>query len=119
VSHVILGSGLTIAGACQCLTATRLPYFQTMGLPCAIALLVIVFAAPTLAPAVLVIGSKFGLFDPKRELSTRNWRKIGTVVVRWPKPIIVVTAVIAIIGFISLLTYVPNYNDQKFTPTDT
>ena len=65
---------LTIAGACLCLTATRLPYFQTMGLPCAIALLVIVFAALTLAPAVLVIGSRFGLFDPKRELSTRGWR---------------------------------------------
>src|SRR5882762_2734386 len=118
VSHVILGSGLTIAGACLCLTATRLPYFQTMGLPCAIALLVVVFAALTLAPAILVIGSKFGLFDPKRELSTRNWRRIGTVVVRWPKPIIVVTCAIAMIGFISLLTYVPQYNDQKYTPAD-
>src|SRR5882757_3740386 len=118
VSHVILGSGLTIAGACLCLTATRLPYFQTMGLPCAIALLVIVFGALTLAPAVLVIGSKFGLFDPKRELSTRNWRRIGTVVVRWPKPIIVVTCAVAVIGVISLLTYVPQYNDQKYTPPD-
>jgi len=118
VSHVILGSGLTIAGALLCLTATRLPYFQTMGLPCAIALLVVVFAALTLAPAILVIGSKLGLFDPKRELSTRNWRRIGTVVVRWPKPIIVVTSAIAIIGFISLLTYVPQYNDQKYTPAE-
>ncbi|WP_081287015.1 RND family transporter [Mycobacterium colombiense] len=118
VSHVILGSGLTIAGACMCLTATRLPYFQTMGLPCAIALLVVVFAALTVAPAILVIGSRFGLFDPKRVPNTRGWRKIGTAVVRWPKPIIVVTAAIAVIGFISLLTYVPNYNDQKFTPPD-
>ena len=116
VSHVILGSGLTIAGACLCLTAARLPYFQTMGMPCAIALLVIVFAALTLAPAVLAVGSRFGRFDPKRELSTRGWRKVGTAVVRWPKPIIVVTAVIAVIGFVSLLTYVPNYDDQKFTP---
>ncbi|WP_082960409.1 MULTISPECIES: RND family transporter [unclassified Mycobacterium] len=116
VSHVILGSGLTIAGACLCLTACRLPYFQTMGLPCAIALLVIVFAALTLAPAVLAIGSRFGLFDPKRPIDVRGWRKVGTAVVRWPKPIIVVTAAIAVIGFISLLTYVPNYDDQKFTP---
>jgi len=118
VAHVILGSGLTIAGACLCLSATRLPYFQTMGLPCAVALLVVVFAALTLAPAVLVVGSKFGLFDPKRELSTRNWRKIGTAVVRWPKPIILVTCVIAVIGVASLLTYVPNYNDQKYTPAE-
>jgi RND superfamily putative drug exporter len=118
VSHVILGSGLTIAGACMCLTMCTLPYFNSMGLPCAIALLVIVAAALTLAPAILAVGSRFGLLDAKRELSTRGWRKVGTAVVRWPVPIIVVTLVIAIIGFVSLLTYVPQYNDEKFTPTE-
>ena len=118
VSHVILGSGLTIAGACMCLTMCTLPYFNSMGLPCAIALLVIVAAALTLAPAILAVGSRFGLLDAKRELSTRGWRKVGTAVVRWPVPIIVVTLAIAIIGFVSLLTYVPQYNDEKFTPTD-
>jgi RND superfamily putative drug exporter len=64
------------------------------------------------------VASRFGLLDPKRELSTRGWRKVGTAVVRWPIPIIVVTALIAIIGFVSLLTYVPKYNDEKFTPKD-
>jgi RND superfamily putative drug exporter len=118
VSHVILGSGLTIVGALMCLTLCTLPYFQTMGLPCAIALLVIVFAALTLAPAIVAVASRFGLLDPKGQLSTRGWRKVGTTVVRWPVPIIFVTVVIAIIGFVSLLTYVPQYNDQKFTPAD-
>ena len=118
VSHVILGSGLTVAGALLCLTMTTLPYFQTMGLPCAIAILIVVAAALTLAPAILAVGSRFGLLDPKGNLSTRGWRKVGTAVVRWPVPIIVVTAAIAIIGFVSLLTYVPQYNDQKFTPAD-
>jgi RND superfamily putative drug exporter len=118
VSHVILGSGLTIVGALMCLTLCTLPYFQTMGLPCAIALLVIVFAALTLAPAIVAVASRFGLLDPKGQLSTRGWRKVGTTVVRWPAPIIFVTAVIAIIGFVSLLTYVPQYNDEKFTPKD-
>ena len=118
VSHVILGSGLTIAGACMCLTMCTLPYFTSMGLPCAIALLVIVAAALTLAPAILAVGSRFGLLDAKRELATRGWRKVGTAVVRWPVPIIVVTLAIAIIGFVSLLTYVPQYNDEKFTPPD-
>ena len=32
-AHVILGSGLTIAGATFCLHFTRLPYFQTLGIP--------------------------------------------------------------------------------------
>jgi RND superfamily putative drug exporter len=116
VSHVILGSGLTIAGACLCLTMTTLPYFQTMGLPCAISILVIIAAALTLAPAVLTVASKVGLLDPKRQNSTQGWRKVGTAVVRWPVPIIVVTSAIAIIGFLGLMTYVPQYNDEKFTP---
>ena len=118
VAHIIIGSGLTIVGACLCLSATKLPYFQTMGVPCAIALVVTMLAGLTLAPALLVVVSKFGLFDPKREVSERGWRRIGTAVVRWPKPIIVVTSFIAVIGFVSLMTYIPNYNDKKFTPTD-
>lgn len=118
VSHVILGSGLTIVGACLCLTMTTLPYFQSMALPCAISVLVIVAAALTLAPAVLTVASKFGLLEPRGKLSTTGWRKVGTSVVRWPIPIIVLTSMIAIVGFVSLMTYVPQYNDQKFTPAD-
>jgi RND superfamily putative drug exporter len=118
VSHVILGSGLTIVGACLCLTMTTLPYFRTMGLPCAIAVLVVIAAALTLAPAVLTVASKFGLLDPKQKIASPGWRKVGTSVVRWPIPIVLVTSVIAVIGFVALLTYVPQYNDQKFTPAD-
>ncbi|MEO6794555.1 MAG: RND family transporter, partial [Mycobacterium sp.] len=118
VSHVILGSGLTIVGALMCLGMTTLPYFQTMGPPCAIAILVVIAAALTLAPAVLTVASKFGLLDPRQNLSTRNWRKVGTSTVRWPIPIILMTSMLAIVGFVSLLTYVPQYNDQKFTPPD-
>ena len=32
-AHVVLGSGMTIAGATFCLSFTRLPYFQTLGIP--------------------------------------------------------------------------------------
>jgi RND superfamily putative drug exporter len=118
VSHVILGSGLTIVGACLCLTMTTLPYFQTMGLPCAIAVLVVIAAGLTLAPAVLTVASKFGLLDPKHKVASAGWRKVGTAVVRWPIPIALVTCVIAVIGFVALLTYVPQYNDEKFTPAN-
>ena len=52
-AHVILGSGLTIAGAVFCLTFTRLPYFQSLGIPAAIGVLVALVAALTLAPAVI------------------------------------------------------------------
>ena len=39
-AHVVLGSGLTIAGATFCLSFTRLPYFQSLGIPLAIGMLV-------------------------------------------------------------------------------
>ena len=55
-AHVILGSGLTIAGAMYCLSFTRLPYFQSLGVPCAVGMLVAVFAALTLGPAMIVVG---------------------------------------------------------------
>uniref|UniRef100_UPI00389AFDEB MMPL family transporter n=1 Tax=Mycobacterium sp. HUMS_1102779 TaxID=3383487 RepID=UPI00389AFDEB len=51
-------------------------------------------------------------------VSSPGWRKVGTSVVRWPIPIVLVTCVIAVVGFAALQTYVPQYNDQKFTPAD-
>src|SRR6185312_660210 len=71
-SHIILGSGLTIAGAVFCLTFCRLPYFQSLGIPAAIGVLVALLAALTLAPAVLSIGRHFGLFEPARAMRTRG-----------------------------------------------
>ena len=55
-AHVILGSGLTIAGAVFCLTFTRLPYFQSMGPVGAIGVLVALTAALTLTPAVVSVA---------------------------------------------------------------
>ena len=117
-AHVILGSGLTIAGATFCLHFTRLPYFQTLGIPLAVGLLVATFAALTMAPALLTICSRFGFFDPKRELRTRGWRKIGAAVVRWPGPILVTTIALSLIGLLALPGYVPSYNDREFLPDD-
>ncbi|MDX1883590.1 MMPL family transporter [Mycolicibacterium sp. 120270] len=117
-AHVILGSGLTIAGATFCLHFTRLPYFQTLGIPLAVGLLVATLAALTMAPAMLTICSRFGFFDPKRELRTRGWRKVGAAVVRWPAPILVSTIALSLIGLLALPGYVPSYNDREFLPDD-
>jgi RND superfamily putative drug exporter len=117
-AHVILGSGLTIAGATFCLHFTRLPYFQTLGIPLAIGMLVAVVAALTMAPALLTICSRFGLFDPKRRMQTRGWRKVGAAVVRWPGAILVSTIALALVGLLALPGYVPSYNDREFLPAD-
>jgi RND superfamily putative drug exporter len=118
-AHVVLGSGLTIAGALLCLKFTRLPWFQTMAVPCAVGILVAVLAALTLGPAVIVIGSRFGLLEPKRAINSRGWRRIGVVVVRWPGPILVATCALSLIGLLALPGYKTDYDGRHFMPEDT
>lgn len=66
-AHVVLGSGMTIAGATFCLSFTRLPYFQTLGIPLAVGMVIAVFAALTLGPALITVASRFGrILEPKR-----------------------------------------------------
>jgi putative drug exporter of the RND superfamily len=116
VAKVVLASGLTIAGAVFCLSFTRLPYFQPLGAPCAVGILVAVAVALTLVPAVLTVGSRFGLFEPKRKIRARGWRRVGTAIVRWPAPILAAACAVALIGLLTLPGYKPSYNDQKYIP---
>ncbi|TXH21275.1 MAG: MMPL family transporter [Mycobacterium sp.] len=117
-AHVVLGSGLTIAGAMLCLSFTRLPYFQTMGVPCAIGTLVAVLAALTLGPAVIKIGSRFGRFEPKRAIHSRGWRRVGVLVVRWPGPVLVATLALALVGLVTLPGYKTNYDARRYVPAE-
>ncbi|BBZ65864.1 membrane protein [Mycolicibacterium insubricum] len=118
VSHVIIGSGLTIAGAVYCLSFARLTWFKTMGEPVAIGMLVVIASAVTMGPAALFLGSKIGLYDPKTARPGRFWYKVGTAVVRWPAPIFVVSLAIVLIGMLGLPGYRTDYNDKHFLPMD-
>ncbi|MDQ1605535.1 MAG: putative drug exporter of the superfamily, partial [Actinomycetota bacterium] len=118
VAHVVLASGLTIAGATYCLSFTRLPMFQTMGVPCALAVLVAVAITLTLVPAVMTVASRFGLLEPKRTVSVRGWRRVGTAVVRWPAPIFVASCAVALAGLLPLLGYRVAYEDRPYVPQD-
>jgi putative drug exporter of the RND superfamily len=115
-AHVILGSGLTIAGAMFCLNFARMPSFHTLGIPCAAGLLMAIAVALTLGPAIVVVGGRFGLFEPKRKLQFRGWRRIGTAIVRWPAPILAATLALALIGLVTLPGYQPSYNDRAYLP---
>ncbi|KAB7757652.1 MULTISPECIES: RND family transporter [Mycobacteriaceae] len=114
--HVMVGSGLTIAGAVACMSFARLPYFQTLGIPAAIGVLVTLAAALTLGPAVLLIATRFGLMEPKVAQRARGWRKIGTAIVRWPGPILVVTGAIALIGVFALPGFEVSYDNRPYIP---
>lgn len=118
VAPVVLGSGLTIAGATYCLSFTRLPWFNTMGAPVAIGMLVVVLAGLTLGPAVVFVGSRFHFFESKRAArGGRLWRRVGTAVVRWPAPVLAVSAAVVLVGMIALPSYKTSYNDRYYLPT--
>ncbi|KUI28965.1 hypothetical protein AU196_14805 [Mycobacterium sp. IS-1742] len=117
-AHVVVGSGLTIAGATFCLSFTRLPYFQTLGVPLAIGMVVVVLTSLTLGSAVITVASKFGLLEPKRAMRVRGWRKIGAATVRWPGPILIATIALSLIGLLTLPGYRTNYNDRNYLPAD-
>src|ERR1700748_2092034 len=118
-AHVVLGSGMTIAGATFCLHFTNLPYFQTLGIPLAIGMVVVVAAALTLGPAVISVASRFRqTLEPRRTERIRGWRQIGAVVVRWPGPILIMSIGVALVGLLALPGYRTNYNDRKYLPAD-
>jgi RND superfamily putative drug exporter len=114
VAKVVLATGLTVAGATLCLSFTRLPSFQALGVPCAVGIMVAVAVALTLVPAVIGVGGRF--FEPKRTGQARGWRRIGTAIVRWPGPILVASLAITLVGLLTLPGFKPDFNDQHFLP---
>ena len=118
-AHVVLASGLTIAGATLCLHFTRLPYFQTMGFPLAIGMVMVVAMALTMGPAMISVFTRFGrILEPRMNTRTAGWHRVGTATVRWPGAILVAAVVAALVGLIALPGYHTTYNDRIYLPKD-
>ena len=119
-AHVVLGSGLTIAGATFCLSFTRLPYFQTLGVPLAIGMVVVRAgradarrrghrrghplrqAARTQAGACgCAAGARSA--PPSSAGPARSWSA---------------TIALSLVGLLTLPGYQTNYNDRNYLPTD-
>lgn len=116
-AHVVMGSGLTIAGATLCLSLTRLPYFRTLGVPLAVGMTVAVLVALTLGPALIAVATRFSaLLEPKRSMRIRLWRKIGAATVRWPRAVLATTVTISLVGLLALPGYAPSYNERNYLP---
>ncbi|QZA06223.1 MULTISPECIES: MMPL/RND family transporter [Mycolicibacter] len=113
--HVILGSGLTIAGASLCLHFARLSYFKALGIPSALGLLVVIAGALTVAPAVVAVAAP--ALDPKR-VEGRGWRRIGTANVRWPGPVFVAALLVTLAGMLAVPGMKISFNDRYYIPKD-
>lgn len=115
--HVILGSGLTIAGASLCLHFARLSYFKALGIPSALGLLVVIAGALTVAPAIVAIASRRGLLEPKRA-EGRGWRRIGTANVRWPGAVFVAALLVTLAGMLAVPGMKISFNDRHYIPAN-
>ena len=116
--HIIVGSGLTIAGATLCLHFARLSYFKALGIPSAVGLLVVVAGALTAAPAVVAVASRFGLLEPRGEAGVRRWRRVGTVTVRWPGAVVAATVAVAVVGVAIAPTMQVSFDDRFYISKD-
>ena len=118
-AHVVLGSGMTIAGATFCLSFTRLPYFQSLGSP-----------ARGRNGRRGARRADLGPGDDHRRQSLRtagtqarhadSWlaARSAPLIVRWPGPILVATIALSLVGLLTLPGYKPNYNDRNYLPAD-
>ena len=117
-AHVVLGSGLTIAGAMFSLSFTRLPYFHTLGVPwrsgCSRPWRVHSRWSGHTHP-----GQPLRPAHPKRKIKTRGWRRLGTAVVRWPAPILAAACATALVGLLALPSFTTSYNDRNYLPAST
>ena len=116
-AHVILGSGLTIAGAHILPQLRPNALFQNPG--------------RTVRGRHADCGggrAHAGAGGPDRRqpirpvrpqaemLSVRGWRRVGTAVVRWPVPVLAARLAVALVGLLTLPGYKASYNDRGVSP---
>lgn len=116
IGKVIAASAATVAVTFLGMTFARLGLFSTVGTALAIGIGVAFLAAMTLLPAIIVLAGSRGWVSPRRDLTTRFWRRAGIRIVRRPKAHLVASLIVLLIlaGSMSAVRY--NYDDRKALP---
>ena len=117
IGKVIAASAATVAVTFLAMVFTTLPVFSTVGPALAIAVSVAFVASVTMLPAIMVLAGRRGWIKPRRDLTTRFWRRSGVRIVRRPKIHLVASLMIlvSLAGCSALAHY--NYDDRKTLPS--
>ena len=84
IGKVITGSAATVSITFLGMIFTKLGAFKNVGPALAISIAVGLLAAVTLLPALMVLAGKRNWIKPRRDLTTRFWRRSGIRIVRRP-----------------------------------
>ncbi|HTI77925.1 MAG TPA: RND family transporter [Mycobacterium sp.] len=113
IGKVITASAATVGITFLGISFARMGVFSTVGVACAIGVGVAYLSAITLLPAILVLAGPRGWVKPRRELTSRFWRRSGARIVRRPKAHLVASLLVLLI-LASCATLVRfNYDDRK------
>ena len=119
VGKVITASAATVAVTFLGMVFTKLTVFSTVGVALATAVAVGCAGAVTLLPAMLVLTGRRGWIKPRRDLTSRFWKRSGIRIVRRPAIHLIGSLIIlaCLAGMSSLARY--NYDDRKALPPST
>jgi len=118
IGKVIAASAATVAVTFLAMVFSKLALFVSIGPAISISVLVAFVAAMTLLPSILVLIGRRGWIQPRRELTRRVWRIVGTRTVRQPR-IHLIGSLIVLVSLASCTLLVRfNYDDMRALPSD-
>ena len=116
IGKVIAGSAATVSITFLGMIFTHLGAFRTAGPALAISIGVALLAALTFLPALMVLAGPRGWIMPRRDLTTRFWRRSGIRIVRRPVTHLIgsLTVLLILAGCAMFARF--NYDDSKTLP---
>lgn len=116
VGKVIAASAATVAVTFLGMVFTKLTVFYTVGVALAAAIAVGCLGALTFLPALLVLAGRRGWVKPRRDLTSRFWKRSGIRIVRKPVVNLIVSLLLLAVLAASSAFAEYNYDDRKALP---
>lgn len=116
VGKVIAASAATVAVTFMGMIFTKLTVFSTVGVALATAIFVGCLGALTFLPALLVLAGRRGWVKPRRDLTTKFWKRSGIRIVRRPVSHLLASLVVLAVLAASASLASFNYDDRKALP---
>ncbi len=116
IGKVIAASAATVAVTFLGMSFTKLALFSSIGPALSIAIAVAFLASVTLLPAIIVVVGRRGWINPRRDLTSRFWRRSGIRIVRRPVAHLVGSLVVLLVLGACVGVAKFNYDDRKALP---